>query len=107
VTVKAVATIATVSVTPGTPTIAATALGVTATHTRVAAIAGGSGIPTCIAAVTTVVAVTAFTFEPTRVAAVAYSRARTGGVRKTISAKDSGIRTLCCTVTEKHIDARG
>ena len=83
--------------------------GVGARFTSIAAVTCDSGIPTCVAARATVPAVATITYELTGVATVAWRCARAAafsGVGKTISTKNSGIRTLRRAITEKHVNTR-
>jgi len=108
VTVKAVATIATISVTPGAPTIAATALQVCTFPGCIATVTCDTDIPSGVTAGAAVESVATIASEFARIAAIAGSNsgARARGIGKTIAAKHSGIRTLLCAIVEKYIYAR-
>jgi hypothetical protein len=99
---NSIATVTTDSEAPCTATITTTTHRVVTANDRIAAVASHAAIPTCVATAATVEPIATITYEPAGVATVAWRCARAGacGVGKTISTKDSGIRTLRRAIME-------
>jgi len=100
---NSIATETTDSEAPCTATITTTTRRAVTANDRIAAVASHAAIPTCVATAATVPAVATITYKLAGVAAVAGCSARTAafsGVGKTISTKNSGIRTLRRAIME-------